>query len=71
MQEAVVLGTELSRLFTDQNLEDGGARYKIVVTDTAGNISEVHWDNEQAKWVSKEGVSREASERIAWSMNRG
>ena len=71
MHEAVVMGTELSRMFTDQNLKDEGAQYKIVVTDTAGNIAEVHWDREQGRWVSEEGVSKEASERIAWSMNRG
>ena len=38
-------------------LTDGGARFHITVTDTAGNVAEIEWDSVSQRWTWEDGCA--------------
>jgi hypothetical protein len=64
MYEALGLADLLADMINDAKLHDAGARYRVAVTDTAGNLAEISWNAERGCWAWEEGVSSELLERL-------
>ncbi len=59
MHEAVSMAGVVAGLLNRHKVKDGGADYRMVVTDTAGNVAEVLYSPEDAQWVADEGYDAE------------
>jgi hypothetical protein len=55
MNEAIHFAGFIGRLLDHANAADGGAQYRILVTDTAGNVSEIEWSPAHGQWIAEQG----------------
>lgn len=59
MREASALAELIARILNVEKVKDGGADYRVVVTDTAGNVGEVLYSPDDEQWVADEGYDSE------------
>lgn len=56
MYEAQGLANTIRDLLTERHIGDNGANYRITVTDMAGNVAEIWWEDDQ--WAFDDGFDR-------------